>query len=160
MAFPLLQPGLPKRGRATDRQRTLTVVPARRRFAWFAVTLTVLVSAVMMAAVGLHTRIAERQLEIDELERGVRSAQEEFDVLRAERAELRSPTRISAEASRLGMVVGSESEFVAVDPMTLAVTIARTGQVPIDDQIIVGSDQQLEPLDQFRLVKEVSAEAP
>lgn len=160
MAFPLLQPGLPKRGRATDHPRTLTVVPARRRFAWFAVTLTVLVSAVMMAAVGLHTRIAERQLEIDELERGVRSAQEEFDVLRAERAELRSPTRISAEASRLGMVVGSESEFVSVDPMTLAVTIARTGQVPIDDQIIVGADQQLEPLDQFRLVKEVSAEAP
>lgn len=160
MAFPLLQPGLPKRRSAAANPRKLTVVPARRRVAWFAVTLTVLVSVVMMAAVGLHTRIAERQLEIDDLERGVRNAQEEFDVLRAQRAELRSPTRISAEASRLGMVVGSESEFVSVDPMTLAVTIARTGQVPIDDQIIVGADQQLEPLDQFRLVKEVSAEAP
>lgn len=160
MAFPLLQPGLPKRGAAADNPRKLTVVPARRRVAWFAVTLTVLVSAVMMAAVGLHTRIAERQLEIDELERGVRNAQEEFDVLRSQRAELRSPTRISAKALELGMVVGSESEFVAVDPMTLAITIARTGQVPVDDQILVGSDQQLEPLDQFRLVKEVSAEAP
>ena len=114
----------------------------------------------MMLAIGLHTRIAERQLEIDELERGVRSAQEEFDVLRSQRAELRSPTRISADALELGMVVGSESEFVAVDPMTLAITIARTGQVPVDDQILVGSDQQLEPLDQFRLVKQVSAEAP
>lgn len=160
MAFPLLQPGLPKRGAATDNPRKLAVVPARRRVAWFAVTLTVLVSAVMMAAVGLHTRIAERQLDIDGLERGVRDAQEEFDVLRSQRAELRSPTRISAKALELGMVVGSESEFVAVDPMTLAITIARTGQVPVDDQILVGSDQQLEPLDQFRLVKEVSAEAP
>lgn len=159
MAFPLLQPNLPKRANAAGTTK-LSVVPARRRVAWFAVTLTVLVSAVMMAAVGLHTRIAERQLEIDELERGVRSAQEDFDVLRSQRAELRSPTRISAKASELGMVVGSESEFVAVDPMTLAITIARTGQVPVDDQILVGSDQQLEPLDQFRLVKEVSAEAP
>lgn len=160
MAFPLLQPNLPKRAHAAGRARELSVVPARRRVAWFAVTLTVLVSAVMMAAVGLHTRIAERQLEIDELERGVRSAQEDFDVLRSQRAEFRSPTRISAAALELGMVVGSESEFVAVDPMTLAITIARTGQLPVDDQIIVGSDQQLEPLDQFRLVKEVSAEAP
>jgi len=81
-------------------------------------------------------------------------------VLRAERAELRSPTRIEAEASAMGMVVGSESKFVAVDPMTLAITIARTGELPVDDQIIVGSDQQLEPLDQFRLVKRVSSEAP
>lgn len=163
MAFPLLQPALPKRATratATGAGRQLTVVPARRRVAWFAVTLAVLVSAVMMAAVGLHTRIAERQLEIDELERGVRTAQEEFDVLRSQRAELRSPTRISAGALALGMVVAAESEFVAVDPMTLAITIARTGEVPVGDQIVVGSDQQLEPLDQFRLVKEVSAEAP
>ena len=160
MAFPLLQPGLPKRSTPAGATRQLTVVPARRRVAWFAVTLAVLVSAVMMAAVGLHTRIAERQLEIDELERGVRAAQEEFDVLRSQRAELRSPTRISAGALELGMVVGAESEFVAVDPMTLAITIARTGQMPVGDQIVVGSDQQLEPLDQFRLVKEVSAEAP
>ena len=159
MAFPLLQPIRPERSTALGAS-PLTVVPARRRVAWFAVTLTVLVSAVMMAAIGLHTRIAERQLEIDELERGVRAAQEEFDVLRSQRAELRSPTRISEGAHAIGMVVASESQFVAVDPMTLAVTIARTGEVPVDGRIVVGSDQQLEPLDQFRLVKEVSAEAP
>lgn len=140
--------------------RQLTLVPARRRVAWFAVSLTVLVSAVMMGAIGLHTRIAERQLEIDELERSVRRAQEDFDVLRAQRAELRSPTRIAAEAGAIGMVVGSESEFVAVDPMLLAITIARTGESPIVDEIVVGSNRQLEPLDQFRLVKRVSSETP
>ena len=160
MAFPLLQPVRHERSTAAGAPSTLSVVPARRRVAWFAVTLALLVSVVMMAAIGLHTRIAERQLEIDELERGVRAAQEEFDVLRSQRAELRSPTRISAGAHEIGMVVASESEFVAVDPMTLAITIARTGELPVDDQIVVGSDQQLEPLDQFRLVKEVSAEAP
>jgi hypothetical protein len=124
------------------------------------VLLTVLVSAVMMGAIGLHTRIAERQLEIDALERSVRSAQEEFDVLRSERAELRSPTRVWAEGQAIGMVIGAESEFVEVDPMTLAITIARTGHLPVDDEILVGSDQLLEPLDQFRLVKAVSSEAP
>ena len=160
MAIPLIRSDAPKRSTAPGPARQLNVVPARRRVAWFAVTLTVLMAAVMMGAVAVHTMIAERQLEIDELERGVRRSQQEFDVLRAERAELRSPTRIKAEASAIGMVIGSESKFVAVDPMTLAITIARTGQVPVDDQILVGSDQQLEPLDQFRLVKRVSSEAP
>lgn len=160
MAIPLLQPGTPKRATTRRAPHQLALVPARRRVAWFAVTLTVLVSAVMIGAIGLHTRISERQLEIDGLERGVRDAQEQFDVLRSERALLRSPTRVAAEAAEIGMVVGSESEFVAVDPMTLAITIARTGELPIDDQILVGADQQLEPLDQFRLVKKVSSEAP
>lgn len=172
MAIPLRQTATSKRSAAPTStskststskatgQARLSVVPARRRFAWFAVTLTVLVSAVMMGAIGLHTRIAERQLEIDELERSVRSAQEEFDVLRAQRAELRSPTRLASEAAAIGMVVGEESEFVAVDPMVLAVTIAQTGHIPVVDEILVGGDQRLEPLDQFRLVKEVSSEAP
>lgn len=163
MASPLarLSPRTPSRGRASDRRATeLVILPARRRIAWFAVLLTVLVSAVMMGAVLLHTRLAERQLEIDRLERSVRQAQEDFDVLRAERAELRSPDRIGAAAAALGMEPGSESTFVTVDPMVLAITIARTGVMPVDDEIVPGSDARLDPLDQFRLVKSVSAEAP
>lgn len=162
MAIPLLQPAPahPRIPDASGAPRELTLVPGRRRFAWFAVSLAVLVSAVMMGAIFLHTRIAERQLQIDQMERSVRSAQEDFDVLRSQRAELRSPTRISESASALGMEIGSESEFVAIDPMVLAVTIAQTGQIPAGDEIVVGSDQRLEPLDQFRLVKGVSSEAP
>ncbi|MDJ0770217.1 MAG: hypothetical protein QNJ12_15560 [Ilumatobacter sp.] len=147
-------------GRRSPARPDLAVVPGRRRFAWFAVSLTVLVTIVMMGAVLLHTRIAERQLEIDRLERSVRQAQEEFDVLRSQRAELRSPTRLADEASALGMQAGSESRFVPIDPMVLAVTIARTGEMPIDDAIVPGSTARLEPLDQFRLVKSVSAETP
>jgi len=157
MAFPLrLQPS----GKPTTRVRQLAVVPRRTRAARFAIGLTVLVSAVMMGAVFLHTRIAERQLEIDQLERSVRQAQEDFDVLRAERADLRSLTRLSEQARALGMQPGAESEFTSVDPMVLAVTIARTGEMPLSDQIVPGSTARLEPLDQFRLVKAVSAEAP
>lgn len=162
MAIPLIQPAgaPPRRTTPLKAPRDLTLVPVRRRFAWFAVSLTVLVSAVMMGAIFLHTRIAERQLQIDSMERAVYTAQEDFDVLRSQRAELRSPTRISASASALGMNVGSESEFVAIDPMVFAVTIAQTGQLPARDEIVVGSNQRLEPLDQFRLVKRVGSEAP
>jgi len=142
-----------------SRRPKLKLVPRQRRFAWFAVSLTVLMAVVMMGVALLHTRIAERQLEIDGLERSVHTAQEDFDVLRARRAELRSPTRIAAGAGALGMVPGTESEIVPVDPMVLAVTIARTGQTPFDE-FTAGADARLDPLDQFRLVKRVGSEAP
>lgn len=167
MAIPLHgsrapQPAGSKSSRASarDARPQLSLVPRRRRFAWFAVTVTVLISAVMMGAVYLHTQIAERQLEIDRLDRSVRVAQEEFDILRAQRAELRSPTRLSERASALGMAPGRESEFAEIDPMTVAITVARTGELPFSDQIDIESNARLEPLDQFRLVKEVSAETP
>ncbi|MAT05733.1 MAG: hypothetical protein CL424_11910 [Acidimicrobiaceae bacterium] len=143
-----------------DRRPDLRVVPGRRRFAWFAMFLMVMVTGLLLGATYLHTRIAERQLEIDRLDAAMQTAQEEFDVLRAERAVLRSPTRLANEAAALGMHPGEESEFVAIDPMLLAVTIARTGQLPTTDQLAPGSYARLEPLDQFRLVKNVSQETP
>lgn len=138
----------------------LAVVEGRRKVAWFAVSLSVMIGAVMVGALALHTRIAERQLHIDDLERSVRQAQTDFDVLRAERAELRSPTRLADRAGQLGMVPGDESEFLAVDPMTYAVLIASTGEVPVAEVIGAGANTRLEPLDQFRLVKSASAEVP
>jgi hypothetical protein len=157
MAIPM--PSEPVRQRRTVRA-PLAVVPGRRRVAWFAVGLTVLVGGVLIGAVLLHTRLAERQLEIDALERAVRVEQEQFDVLRAERAELRSPTHLSVAAGALGMRPGLESEFIAVDPMLLAVTIARTGELPVGDEVVAGSTARMRPLDQFRVVKSLSAEAP
>ena len=163
MAAPLRTPS---RTQAVRQRRTiakptpLTVVPGRRRVAWFVVGLTVLVGVVLIGVVLLHTRLAERQLQIDALERSVRSEQEQFDVLRAQRAELRSPTRLAVSAGAMGMSPGEESAFIAVDPMVLAVTIARTGEMPVSDEIVAGSDARLRPLDQFRIVKTLSGEAP
>jgi hypothetical protein len=138
----------------------LQLIPGRSRVAWFMVVLTVLVGAVMIGAVFLHTRLAERQLQIDALERTVRDEQEQFDVLRAQRAELRSPTRLAVEATALGMVPGSETEYISVDPMILAITIARTGEVPVGEMTELGTNARMRPLDQFRLVKSVNQEAP
>jgi hypothetical protein len=137
----------------------LTVVPGRRRMAWFAVGLTVLVGLVLTGALLLHTRLAERQLQVDALERSVREERQQFDVLRAQRAELRSPTRLADAADGLGMSPGLESQFISVDPMVLAITIARTGEVPATDDDL-GSDARLRPLDQFRIVKSLNAEVP
>ena len=167
MAIPLRQrparqrPSAPTIGSARPKLRA---VPARRRLAGFVVTVTFLVAALMMGAVLLHTMIAERQLEIDRLDRGLRSAQADFDVLRAERAELRSPTRVAQLATGLGMGPGSESEFVEVDPMRFAEAIATTGVVPVGDhpsadlETPIGLD--LAPIEQFLLVKRVSGVQP
>jgi hypothetical protein len=132
----------------------LRVVPRRRRAAGFAATVSVLVAGVLLATAVLHTRLAERQLEIDRLERGVTAAQERFDVLRRQRAELRSPTRLAEEAARLGMQPAQASEFMAIDPWVLATAIAAAGRVPSADEALA----ELEPLDQFRLVKSVAVQ--
>ena len=138
----------------------LEAVPGRRRFARFAVALTVMIGAVMIGAVLLHTRLAERQLIIDDLNRSLIEQREEFDVLRAQRAELRSPNRLAVGAGALGMVPGTESEFVDVDPALLAVTIARTGELPAGEASIVGTDARWRPLDQYELVKSLDVETP
>jgi hypothetical protein len=150
----------PGRSARQDLRPDLRVVPGRRRFAWFAMLLMVLVTGLLLGAVYLHTHIAERQLELDGLDRALRTAQAEFDVLRSERAVLRSPTRLATEASALGMQPGEESDFVATDPMLLAITIAQTGRLPTSDEIVDDTYARLEPLDQFRLVKNASQEAP
>lgn len=145
---------------ATAPRPVFAVVEGRRRVAWFAVTLSMMIGGVMVGALALHTRISERQLQIDGLERSFRQAQTDFDVLRAERAELRSPTRLADRAGQLGMVRGAESDFLPVDPMTYAIVIASTGEVPVAEVIGAGANTRLEPLDQFRLVKSVSSEVP
>jgi hypothetical protein len=130
----------------------LRIVPRRRRAAGFAVFLSVLVAAVMLGTAVLHTQLAERQLEIDRVERAVDEAQQRFDVLRRQRAELRAPTHLAAEASRLGMVPsGGDGDFVAVDAWTMAQAIAASGSAPTPDDAL----RALEPLDQYRLVKQV-----
>lgn len=152
----LLPAGLPGSTTRPD----LRVVPARRRVAWVAMLLMMTVTALMLGATYLHTMISERQLEIDRLDQSFRTAQADFDVLRAERSVLRSPTRLATEARALGMVPGAESEFVPVDPMLMAILVAQTGHLPTADQIAAGAFAHLGPLDQFRLVKAESKAAP
>jgi hypothetical protein len=127
----------------------LRLVPKPRVALNAALVLGFVVVVLMLGTVVLHTRLSERQVEIDRLETAVTEARARFDVLRQQRAELRSPMRLSIEAADLGMRQAPRSEFMAVDPQTLAETLAAAGVV---DEI-TGTITTDDPLEQIRRVK-------
>ncbi len=131
----------------------LQVVPRRRLAANFAALALVLLGILMLSAVVLHTRLAERQRQIDQLEQQVEVQRDLFDILRQQRAVLRSPTRLASESSRLGMFAPPDSNFVAADPWTLAQVIAATGSTGSLDGLLVDGDA----LDQVRRVRAAEA---
>jgi cell division protein FtsL len=152
MALPVRHIDAPRRrpvSTATASRPDLRIVPRRRAAVNAALLLLVVVVALMLAAVVLHTRLTERQLQIDRLEQDVTEARERFDVLRRQRAELRSPTRLAMEGTERGMVVAPNGDFITVDGRTLAEVIAAAGT--IDD--LTSAVDQTDPLDQFRRVK-------
>lgn len=131
-----------------ERRPALAVVPRRRLAANAAALGVVVIGVLMLSAVVLHTRLAERQLRIDRLEEQVSENRGAFDVLRQQRAELRAPTRLAAESSRLGMVDASQSNFVT-DPYAYAQVLAATGTVDNGN----GDLEVDDPLDQVRRVR-------
>jgi len=157
IALPLLR-DITSRSAKASTSPSLAVVPRRRRWpallaglAWSLVFLGLLGAAVF------HTQLAERQLRLDRLDREVATQRERFDELRYERAELRSPVRLAAAASELGMRRGRANTFVTVTPEAVARQLAAAG--PIGDnpvRIVIHTD----PLDQFRAVKSVTEEQP
>ena len=140
----------------TTRRPELTLVPRRRRAAGFAVALSFLVGGVLLGVAVLHTTIAERQLRIDQLDRSFLQAQDDYDVLRSDRAVLRSPTRLAEQASAQGMRPGNASAFVPIDPGALAMVIAASGSMDTELRVIA----TVEPIDQFRTAKSVSSREP
>ncbi|MCU0259947.1 MAG: hypothetical protein MUE78_02915 [Ilumatobacteraceae bacterium] len=150
-ATPTVAPAAPP-----DQRPDLRLVPGRRRAARFVIVLAALVCLVMAGAAVLHTQLAARQLEIDRLDRALVIAQERFDVLRSQRAELRAPIRLATEAARLGLQPASATEFVPVDPATVARVVAAAGRTSAPTAVAV----EVEPLDQFRRVKAANGIAP
>lgn len=136
-----------------EQRPSLRVVPGHRLAANFAALIVVLLGILMLSAVVLHTRLAERQREIDHLAQEVSVQREMFDVLRQQRAELRSPTRLASASNRLAMFPAPNTEFLAVDPWTLAQVLASAGSVDALDGLLV----QSEPLDQVMRVRRAQA---
>jgi cell division protein FtsL len=128
----------------------LRLVPRPRTAANAVIILVTMIAALMLAAVVLHTRLAERQLEIDRLEQEVVSARERFDVLRQQRAELRSPGRLTIESAELGMSPSPGTEFLEVDSATLAQVLAAAGTA----NDVIGEVESPDPLDQIRRVRQ------
>jgi hypothetical protein len=146
-------PGVAEAAAELEHVAELRVIPRRRLAANFAALTLVLLGILMLSAVVLHTRLAERQRQIDQLEQQVEVQRDLFDILRQQRAVLRSPTRLASESSRLGMFAPPDSNFVAADPWTLAQVIAATGSTGSLDGLLVDGDA----LDQVRRVRAAEA---
>ncbi len=136
----------------TERARRpdLSVVPRRHRMVGMALTVVVGVVMVMLAITVFHTRLAERQFQLDVLERQVATERARFDVLRRERAWMASPERLAERARELGLVSGGRTEFLDVPSDVLAVVAASTAG--LDPSV---SRRPSTPLDDFRAVKQV-----
>lgn len=141
-------------------QRPKLRVVAGGRPRWIAIVgglVLLIVLAALLGAAVFHTQLAQRQLKVDELERLVADERVRFDELRRDRAVLRSPQRISDEATALGMVPSDSVRFTEIDPMALARQLAAAGATEDDAaRVIVHTG----PLDQFRDVKAVSEGQP
>jgi hypothetical protein len=151
------RPG-PRADRAPGPRPELKVVDRRRRWPAVVVGLvSMLLLAAMLGAAVFHTQLAQRQLRIDDLGERVQEERARFDELRLERAGLRSPQRLAIEASRLGMSLAPQSEYLAVDGWAFARQLAAAGPVREGIGRIIVQDG---PLDQFRDVKSVAVGQP
>jgi len=136
--------------RAANRRPELRLVPQPRAAANALILLVAMIACLMLAAVVLHTRLADRQLEIDRLEAEVTTSLQRFDLLRQQRAELRSPNRLTQASADLGMRAASGTKFIEVDAASLAAVLATAGT--IDEQS--GEVDRSDPLEQIQRVRE------
>jgi hypothetical protein len=133
---------------------SLTLVPRRRRAARVAVVLSAVIVSAMLASAAFQTRLAQSQLELDRLDRELSASRVSYDSLRRERAELRSPGRLSEVAEATGMVSTDEVSYMEIDPATYAAVQQATG-------VLDGSGTGEERLlDQFREVKAATDGTP
>jgi cell division protein FtsL len=110
-----------------ERATELSVVPRRKRAFRLAALAFVVVFASMLALTIFEIRIAQNQLELDRTNRRVDQAQLQFDQLRKQNAQLRSPDRLVAEATKAGMLPGRNGAFLIVDPSVVAAVRAAAG---------------------------------
>jgi hypothetical protein len=133
----------------------LAVVPRRRRTVGVIVSACVVVFGLCLGAVAFQTRLAQNQLALDRTERAVKDARERYDILRRQRAELRSPNRLALEAIRLGMVPAENGEFMTVPPEVVAAVAAAASGLPNPV-----SETNESSFSQFSEVKSVTGDVP
>jgi len=141
-------------GIEVDPHPPLRLVPRRRRAARFAGVVCALVVLTMLGAAAFQTQLARRQVQLDQLDQDIRSAREQYDQLRRERAELRSPSRLAGIASDIGMVAATQTEFIVMSPDVLAEVQESAGSLDPAD------GNESDPLQQFRAVKSITDGTP
>lgn len=134
---------------------SLVLVPRRRRAARLAVVLSTLVVLAMLGAAAFQTQLAQRQLELDRLDRDISSAREQYEVLRRQRSELRSPARLADIAAQNAMTPADDTEFTTISADVYTIVQQATGLLPQHTPTYAES-----LLEGYREVKGLSEEAP
>ncbi len=119
-----------------------------RRVIFVSSAIAIAAIAVMFLVVAFQTRIAETQMKIDKINAQIQAERDRYDALRLERSALRDPARLVTEATAMGMIPGSGTDFTVVDPTSVAAVLVSTGGVAPEYL----SDSE-DPLDNYGAVK-------
>jgi cell division protein FtsL len=87
-----------------------------RRVIMVSASIAVLAIMVMFLVVAFQTRIAETQMKIDKINSQIQAERDRYDALRLERSALRDPARLVVEATAMGMIPGTGTDFTTVEP--------------------------------------------
>jgi hypothetical protein len=148
MARPMIRTTL---GVATVARPPLMIVPRRRRTARLVALAAFVATSLMLGAAAFQTQLARRQVELDRVDRQIRSARTDFNDLRMQRAELRSPERLAAAGTGLGMHGSTDSNFVELTPELVAAVQQSAGGV-FDPRADVADPV----FEEFKLVKSIA----
>ena len=130
----------------------LRVVQPVTRSKFSKVTLVIFaLTSVLAFIVIFQTVIAEQQLQLDKVSTDVRLARQHYNELRQQRAELRSPDYLRAQAIILGMWPGSGAKYEEIPADVVTMVLASTGDM--DDSIAL-------PRNSDELVLESAGSAP
>lgn len=134
-------------GRDAERP-VLVLVPRARGRSLGVVTVIAIFGAVLFGVVALQTHMAQQQVRLDKINSDIARARRHFETLRAERAELQSPTHLIARANEFGMVPGVSVRPVEIPAAIAAEVAANVGK--IDDDVASSAES---PLDEFGRLK-------
>ena len=146
-----------RRNISKNRQRNnskpqLRVVQPVTRSKFSKVTLVIVTLASLFGFIIIfQTVIAEQQLRLDRVSTDVRLARQHYNELRQQRAELRAPDYLRAQAIMLGMWPGSGAKFEEIPAEVVTMVLASTGEM--DDSIAL-------PRNSAELVLESTGSAP
>ncbi len=148
MARPMIRT---TRGVVANPRPQLTVVPKRRRAARLVAVAAFFASSLMLGAAAFQTQLARRQVDLDRVDRQIRVARNDFNDLRSQRADLRSPARLVASGAALGMTSASKTDFIDISPEVIAEVQQSAGGV------FDPGAEELDPVfEEFKIVKSVA----
>jgi|GEM_PF-5780309 len=134
---------------------SLVLVPRQRRATHLAVLVSMTVGLAMLGAAAFQTQLAQRQLLLDQLDDGIALSHKQYESLRLERSQLRSPERLAGIAAANGMQPSTDTGFRIVSPEVEMAVRQSTGMI-VRREVPYGEAL----LDEYRVVKGLGEDVP